>query len=337
MGAITITIIGDGAMPTICARLLAGKDRRLRLYSAFAENAAELESSRENRRYLPGVPLPEGLEITADPARAFADAELAVAAVPTQFTRRWWQPLKGHCPEGLPICSVAKGIENDTLLRPTQILADVLTGSADGPWPLAVLSGPCIAREVARERPTTVVAAATAERLAERIQRLFTRTYFRVYTNPDILGVEVAAATKNVIAVAAGILDGLRAGDNCKAALVSRGLVEITRLGVAMGGRRETFSGLAGLGDLVTTCISPHGRNRSLGEAIGKGKTLQQAQAATDSVAEGVATTRSVLELARRHHVEMPIAQAVNDVLFDRREPRDAIADLMSRRPKRED
>jgi glycerol-3-phosphate dehydrogenase (NAD(P)+) len=333
----TITIVGDGAMSTICAKLLAGKGRGLRLYSAFPENAADLESTRQNRRYLPGVPLPEELEITTDPAGAFADAELVIAAVPTQFTRQWWQRLKPHCPKGLPICSAAKGIENHTLLRPTQVLADVLTGSPAGRWPLAALSGPCIAREVAQQQTTTVVAASAEESLAQRIQALFSTSYFRVYTNADLLGVEVAAATKNIIAIAAGILDGLGAGDNAKAALLSRGLVEITRLGVAMGGRRETFSGLAGLGDLVTTCISPHGRNRSLGEAIGRGRSLHEAQAATDSVVEGVATTRSVLELAARHDVEMPIAQAVNDVLFNQRKPQQAIAELMSRRPKSED
>jgi len=332
-----ITIVGDGAMATICAKLLTGKHLPVRLYSAFADHAADLARTRENRRYLPGIPLPPALEITADPARAFAGADLVVAAVPTQFTRLWWQRLKDHCPPDLPICSAAKGIENDTLLRPTQILADVLTGSASGAWPLAALSGPCIAREVAREQPATVVAACEDESLARRIQALFTTRHFRVYTNTDRVGVELAGATKNVIAIAAGILDGLAAGDNAKAALLTRGLAEITRLGVAMGGRQQTFAGLAGLGDLVTTCVSPHGRNRTFGEAVGKGRSAQDALDATASVVEGVATTRSVLQLARREGVEMPISAAVHAVLFEGRQPADAVSALMTRRPKPED
>jgi len=332
----TILIVGDGAMSTLCAQLLADKGHALRLWSAFPDNAAALDATRENRRYLPGVRLPESLEITADPAGAFAGVLLAISAVPTQFIRHWWRRLKPHCPEALPICSAAKGIENDSLLRPTQILADVLAGAPDAPWPLAAISGPSIAREVAEGKPATVVAASADAALAERIQALFTTPAFRVYTNDDLPGVEVAGATKNVIAIAAGILDGLRAGDNAKAALLARGLVEITRLGVAMGGQPETFFGLAGLGDLVTTCISPHGRNRSLGEAIGRGQALADALAATNSVVEGVATARSVLALARRQDVEMPITAAVHAVLADQQQPIDAIAQLMSRPPKAE-
>jgi len=333
----TIVVIGDGAMPTICARLLSGKGMALRLYSAFAANAAELDRLRENRRYLPGVPLPDELEITDDPARAFRNASLAVAAVPTQFTRAWWETLKPHCPPDLPICSAAKGIENGTLLRPTQIIADVLTRSPAGDWPLAALSGPCIAREIAARQPATAVAASADEALARTIQEMFTCSYFRVYTNPDVAGVELAGAIKNVIAIAAGILDGLAAGDNAKAALLTRGLAEITRLGVELGGRRETFAGLAGLGDLVTTCISPHGRNRTFGEAVGKGEPADAVLARTASVVEGVATTRSVMALAAAHHVEMPITAAVHAVLFEGKSPADAVTDLMTRPTKRED
>jgi len=333
----TIAIIGDGAMATLCATLLSGKGLSVRLWSAFPAQADDLRAHRENRRFLPGVPLPADLAVTADDAEALAGADLAVSAVPTQFVRSVWRRLAGRCPAGLPICSVAKGIENDTLLRPTQVLADVLTGSPRSDRPLAALSGPCIAREVAAELPATVVSASTDAALAERVQRIFTTPHFRVYTNPDLLGVELAGATKNVIAIAAGILDGLAAGDNAKAALLTRGLVEITRLGTAMGGRRETFAGLAGLGDLVTTCISPHGRNRTLGEAVGRGRSLAEAEAATESVVEGVATTRSVLDLADERGVEMPITRAVADVLFEGRTPAAAIADLMTRTPKAED
>jgi glycerol-3-phosphate dehydrogenase (NAD(P)+) len=326
-----IAIIGDGAMGTLCGKLLIEKGCRVRLWSAFEENAAELKRTRRNRRFLPGVDLPAALEVTADPAEAFPDAELVVSAVPTQFTRGVWQRLEPHCPPGLPICSVTKGIENGTLLRPTQILAEVLTGSAEGDWPLVALSGPSIARELARQLPATVVAASVREPLAAQVQQLFTTSYLRVYTNTDVVGVEIAAATKNIIAIAAGILDGLQAGDNAKAALITRGLAEISRLGLALGGRRETFAGLAGLGDLVTTCVSPHGRNRTFGQAVGTGQTVRQARAAIEGEVEGVATTHSVVDLAARHRVDLPITRAVHAVLFEGCSPRQAIAQLMSR------
>ncbi len=332
-----ITIIGDGAMATVCAGLLADKGFGVRLWSAFERNADQMRRTGRNERFLPGVKLPEALKITANPAEAFADAVMVISAVPTQYTRAVWDRLKPHCPAKMPICSVTKGIENKTLLRPSQILADVLTGSPDGNLPVSALSGPSIATELVKKLPATVVSASTDEKLAIEVQKLFKTAYFRVYTNTDIIGVEISAATKNIIAIAAGILDGLRAGDNAKAALLTRGLVEITRLGIAAGGRKETFSGLAGLGDLVTTCISPHGRNRSFGEAVGKGATPDQALAETQSVVEGVATTQSVLELARQKGVEMPIAQAVHNVVFEAQDPQQAILDLMSRPPKAED
>ena len=331
-----IAIIGDGAMATVCAGLLCRAGRAVVLWSAFPEHAAEMARTRRNEKFLPGVPLPEDLEITADGPRALAGAELAISAVPAQFCRPVWQRLREHCPRGLKICSVTKGIENGTLHRPTQILADVLTGSATGDWPMVALSGPCIAHEVARRLPTTVVSASADEALAREIQQLFTAPHFRVYTNTDLVGVELAGATKNVVAIAAGILDGMKIGDNAKAALLTRGLVEITRLGLALGGRRETFAGLAGLGDLVTTCVSPHGRNRSFGQAVGEGRSVEQALSATPGVVEGVATTASVIELSRRHQVDMPITRGVHAVLFEHRAPAQAIAELMSRPPKRE-
>jgi len=327
-----VSIIGDGGMATVCAIMLAENGCAVRLWSAFADAAEELARTRENRRFLPGVELSKEVEVTGDDALAFAQADLAVSAVPTQFMRSVWQRLAGSCPRGLPICSVAKGIENGTLLRPTQIILDVLKGAR----PIAALSGPSIAPEVARRQPATVVAASQDEALARRVQELFTRPYFRVYTNTDLLGVEIAAATKNVIAIAAGILDGLQAGSNAKAALLTRGLVEITRLGAAMGAKAETFAGLAGMGDLVTTCISPVGRNRSFGEAVGRGATVRDALAATNCVVEGVATTASVMELAEKFGVEMPITEAVHNVLFAGKKPDEAIASLMSRPPKAE-
>ena len=203
-----------------------------------------------------------------------AGADLIVSAVPCQYMRGVWKRLKGHVPSDVPIVSVAKGIENGTLQRPTQIIADVL-GDGRG---LAVLSGPTIADELARKLPATACAASENEDLARSIQQTFTCPWLRVYTNVDVVGVELAGAMKNVIAIAAGIIDGVGAGDNAKAALLARGLAEITRLGVAMGAREQTFAGLTGLGDLVTTCISPTGRNRSFGERIGRGQTCEQAQ-----------------------------------------------------------
>ena len=332
-----VTIIGDGAMPVVCSRILAGNGCRVKLYSAFPANAEAMRATRESATYLPGVKLPESLVITTDPAEAMEGADLIVSAVPTQFLRTWWGPLAEHHGESVPICSATKGIENETLLRPTQVIEDVLGESPEAGRALAALSGPNIAHELVEELPATVVAASADETLAGTIQKLFSTPYLRVYTNPDVVGVEVAGATKNIIAIAAGILDGVEAGDNAKAALLTRGLAEITRLGLALGGRRETFAGLAGLGDLVTTCISPYGRNRSFGEAVGRGMSADEALAATDSVVEGVATTRSVLALAERHVVEMPICQAVHAVIFEGRSPAGAIAELMARTPKQED
>lgn len=326
-----IAVIGDGAMGTVCAMMLAENGRRVQLWSAFPDAAQRLAEARQNERFLPGHRLADSIEVTARDDQALADAELAISAVPTQFMRPVWQRLKDHCAAGLAICSVAKGIENNTLLRPTQVVRDVLDGSPDSHRPVAALSGPSIAPEVACKLPATVAVAANDHELARRVQHLIARPYFRIYTNVDLLGVEVAGATKNVIAIAAGILDGLAAGVNAKAALLTRGLVEITRLGVALGARAETFAGLAGMGDLVTTCFSPIGRNRSFGEAVGSGRTVAQALSATDSVVEGVATTASVAQLAKKLRVEMPITEAIRQVLFAGRKPNQAIADLMAR------
>lgn len=331
-----IAVIGDGAMGTICSTMLGENGRRVRLWSAFAEQAEDLARTRENRRFLPGVRLHDAVEVTGADDRALAGAEMAISAVPTQYIRPVWRRLKRFCPPDLPICSAAKGIENDTLLRPTEVVRSVLDGPGAALRPVAALSGPSIAPEVARRLPATVVVASDDAPTAEAVQRLLSRPYFRVYTNEDLVGVEIAGATKNVIAIAAGILDGLAAGDNAKAALVARGLAEIARLGCALGARADTFAGLAGLGDLVTTCISPVGRNRSFGEAVGRGKSMAEALAGTQSVVEGVATTRSVVALADRLGVEMPITQAVHDVLFAGQAPADAIADLMSRPLKAE-
>jgi glycerol-3-phosphate dehydrogenase (NAD(P)+) len=262
---------------------------------------------------------------------------MVLNAIPSQYVRSVFERLRAHVPKEAPVVSVAKGIETTTLLRPSQIIKDILhAGVSTGRSGLCVLSGPNVAGEIARYLPATAVAACDDEGLARRVQSTFSTQWYRVYTNPDVVGVELAGAVKNVIAIAAGILDGLAAGNNAKAALVTRGLVEITRLGVAMGAHEATFMGLAGVGDLITTCVSPEGRNRTVGEQLGKGRKLAEVLANMPSVAEGVPTTKAVMELARRHRVEMPITAAVHAVLFEGRDPIAALTDLMSREPKPE-
>jgi len=325
------TVIGAGAMGTVMAQILESNGMNVALLARECE-LPELLETRENRTYLPGVRLAAGVRPTDDPAAALANAELIISAIPAQFLRGRWEELAAHVPAGVPVCSVTKGIELGTLLRPTQVIAQHAPNN-----PLAVLSGPSIAPELARCLPATVVVASATPGLAEQLQSVMSTSWFRIYTSPDVLGVELAGALKNVIALAAGILDGLRAGDNAKSALVTRGLVEITRLGAALGARAETFVGLAGVGDLITTCISPLGRNRSAGERIGRGHSVQQVIEQSPSVIEGIPTTRAVVELARRHRVEMPITQAVYEVLFEDKSPLAAITELMQRPPKAED
>jgi glycerol-3-phosphate dehydrogenase (NAD(P)+) len=329
-----VTILGDGAMATVCAILLTHGSHSVTIWGALEESIQKLIQNREQTRLLPGVRIPSQVRLTADEAGCFNTATLVLSAVPTQYMRSVWQRLLPYLPADVPILSVTKGIENETLLRPTQIIQEIIGDPAGDR--LAVLSGPNIAGEIARFLPATAVVAARQATLAQRIQQVLSTKWFRIYTNEDALGVELAGAVKNVIAIAAGMLDGMGAGNNAKAALVTRGLVEITRLGVAMGASESTFHGLAGIGDLITTCISPEGRNRSIGERLGKGQKLSDALGSMASVAEGVATTQSVVQLAAKHHVEMPITRAVHSVLFEDRDPLDMLSDLMSRDPKPE-
>ncbi|HRX86298.1 MAG TPA: NAD(P)H-dependent glycerol-3-phosphate dehydrogenase [Phycisphaerae bacterium] len=325
------TVIGDGAMGTVCAIILAENGANVRLWSNFPEQAEEMARNRENARFLPGRKFPDNLQVTADPAEALGGAELIVSAVPCQFIRGVWGRLASHYHGEVPIVAVSKGIEISTVMVSTEILTDVL-GSA----PLAALSGPSIAPELADRQPCAVVAAAESLPRAELIQHAFSNAYFRVYVHTDLIGVEIAGATKNVIALAAGIIDGIQAGCNAKAALLTRGIVEICRLGTALGANAATFQGLAGVGDLVTTCISPVGRNRTAGERIGRGMSADEAVAATNSVIEGIPTTRAVLDLARRHGVVMPITEAVASVLSGAVSPREAITRLMTRELRHE-
>ena len=326
-----VTVIGDGGWGTALALVLAGKGHAVRMWGAFPDYVDEMRRQRENVKFLKGIPLPEELELCSDLAEAVSGADVLVAAVPTQFMRRVLRRLVRCDERGTPIVSVAKGIENRTLLRPTQIIADVV-----GRVPLAALSGPSHAEEVARGLPTTVAVASRRAELARRVQQLFMTERFRVYTNTDIVGVELGGAVKNVIAIAAGICDGIGLGDNAKAALLTRGLAEMTRLGLALKARRETFAGLAGMGDLITTCTSPFGRNRSVGMQIGQGRTLKQILADMEQVAEGVRTTQSVRALARRHGVDVPITEQCYRVLFRGKDPLRAVSDLMQRGAKDE-
>lgn len=327
-----VSIIGDGAMGSVCGAILCSNSVKVRIWGFDPDYIAHLQKTHENTRFLPGYTLPEEIEFDAEDATAMKGAELLVSAVPCQFMRSVWERLKPHVPDGVPIVSVAKGVEQGTAFRPTEILSEIL--GTDRTY--AVLSGPTIADELIRSLPATACAASSDPVIAREIQETFNTAAFRVYTNDDVIGVEIAGALKNVIAIAAGIIDGTGAGDNAKAALVTRGLAEIKRLGVALGAKEQTFFGLSGLGDLVTTCISPTGRNRSFGERIGSGKTAAEALGATSSVVEGAASCQSVLTLAGRLNVEMPICQAVGEVISGAKAVDAAISELMTRELKAE-
>ena len=327
-----IAIIGAGGFGTAMGIVLSRNGHEVRLWGNDPEKTQRLAQTRQNSTYLPGVPIPEEIAITADAAAALRGADLAVNAVPTQHTRDIFTKLRPLLSAALPVLSLCKGLEQGTGLSGTRILRDVL-GVAR---PVAALTGPSHAEEVALGLPTTVVVGAADAELARQIQGLFNSRVFRVYTSEDLIGLEMGGALKNVIAIAAGIIDGLGFGDNAKSGLLTRGLLEMTRYGVAAGARRETFYGLAGLGDLFTTCVSPHGRNRALGQRIGRGETLDDVLATTKKVAEGVWTTRSLHQDAGRLRVEMPITEQIHAVLFEGVGPRAAVEDLMSRAPRPE-
>jgi glycerol-3-phosphate dehydrogenase (NAD(P)+) len=288
-----------------------------------------MSRSRRNERHLPGIVLPDPVFVSGDAERVLRSAELIVAAVPSAYLRRTLAGMAAAIPGGLPFLSVVKGIENASLSRPSQIIVETL-----GERPVAILSGPSHAEEIARGLPASVVVAGTRADLTSAVQEILGTELFRVYTNPDATGVELAGALKNIMGIAAGVCDGLGFGDNAKAALLTRSLVEMTRLGTALGGRHSTFYGLAGVGDLVTTCYSPYGRNRAVGERIGRGETLEQILAGMVNVAEGVPTTRSVDALARQLGIEMPITAELAQILFRGKDPRAAVFDLMVRLPK---
>ncbi len=326
-----IAIFGAGGMGTALALLFSKSAQDVRLWSRDPEHAGPFARTRVNERHLPGIVVPESIRITSDGLEAADCADLIVAAIPSSYLRATLAGLAPVLPVGAPVLSVVKGIEYGTLARPSQIIADTL-----GPRPIAVLSGPSHAEELARGLPASVVVSGTFEPLNVQVREVLSHAAFRVYTSTDALGVELAGALKNILGIAAGICDGLAFGDNAKAALLTRGLVEIARLGVHLGARLDTFYGLAGVGDVVTTCYSPYGRNRFVGERIGRGETLEHVLAEMVNVAEGVPTTRSVHSLASRQGVEMPITAELYQVLFEGKPPREAVVDLMVRLPKAE-
>jgi glycerol-3-phosphate dehydrogenase (NAD(P)+) len=329
---IKFAILGDGAWGTAIGILLATHtDHRVILWSAREENARILQEHRENVTYLPGVAIPSSVELTTDIGHAVSGAELLIVAIPTVYMRHTLEQIAPSLLDERPVVSLAKGMEIGTGMRPTEIIRQTLEVHQ-----LAVLSGPSHAEEVSRGLPTTVVAASADSELARWIQERFSTGRFRVYTNSDMVGVELAGALKNIIGLAAGICDGLDFGDNAKAALLTRGLVEMVRFGVAAGAKRETFFGLAGIGDLITTCISPHGRNRHVGERLAKGEKLSEILATMKMVAEGVCTTRSVHAKAIEMNISMPITSEIYRVLYEDKSPLAAVNELMLREPTSE-
>ena len=332
---LNISVLGAGSWGLTLALLLAENEHRVALWELYPEHAEEIKIKRESARFLPGIHIPEGIPIETDIAKAIDGADLILFAVPSHGVRRVATMVAENFRFSEKTCVVnaAKGLEEVTLKRMSEVLSDELPV---GPDQILTLSGPSHAEEVSRHMPTSVVIAGTDEDRTRYVQGLFVRPYFRLYTNSDIVGVETAVALKNVIAIAAGVCDGLGYGDNTKAALLTRGLVEIMQLGVALGARRETFFGLAGIGDLIVTSLSRHSRNRHVGEEIGRGVSLEEVLANMVMVAEGVRTTRAAIELAEKFGVEMPITDAVYEVLFRGGDPREGINTLMSRPPQDE-
>ena len=325
----SVAVLGAGSWGTALAIALAHNGYDVRLWARRADAAGEIARTRRNEPYLPGAEIPDGVSVTSHLGDATEAADVWLVAVPSQTVRAVLAPLADRVTPRLIVASAAKGIENDTLLTTSAVLRDVLP--AADPDRVGVVYGPSHAEEVALGRPTSVVAAFPSREVAAQVQALVMRPTLRVYTNTDLVGVEIGGSVKNVMAVAAGISDGLGLGDNAKAALVTRGLAEITRLGLALGARAETFAGLAGLGDLVVTCFSQHSRNRGFGERVGRGETAGEALGHSTMVVEGVRTTESVRELAQRHGIEMPITETVYAILFQGLDPADAVRHLMER------
>ncbi len=328
-----ISIIGAGSWGTALALLLARKGGDVWLWAHRRQHARQLQKQRENRVYMPGFSFPAGLTVTDDLDQALADSDMAVMVVPSHVYRDVYRKVRKRLFPDTIVVSATKGIENESLMTMTRVMADE---DGDEHLPYAVLSGPSFAREVAEEKPTAVTVAAADPMVARTVQQAFFTGTFRVYTSSDVIGVEIGGPLKNVVAIAAGISDGLEFGTNARAALITRGLAEITRLAVKMGASPLTMAGLAGLGDLVLTCTGDLSRNRSVGLKLGRGMTLAEIQAEMQMVAEGIRTTRSACFLARKMEVEMPILEQVYRVLYEGKTCRQAVSDLLGRDQKGE-
>lgn len=324
-----VSVIGAGSWGTALAILLEKNGHQVTLWSHREEEAKELAKSREHKSKLPGVEIPEGIEIIGNLESALREKDVIVFAVPSVAVRSTAKKVAPYVKEEQLIVNVAKGIEETTLMTLTDIIEEEIPGAKG-----CVLSGPSHAEEVSRGLPTTCVVGAKDKETAEFLQNIFMSPVFRVYISPDILGIELGGALKNVIALAAGTADGLGYGDNTKAALITRGITEIARLGIAMGAKADTFYGLSGIGDLIVTCASKHSRNRKAGYLMGQGRNMQQAMDEVNMVVEGVYSAKAGLALSQKYKVEMPIIEQVNKVLFEGKAPADAVRELMVRDKK---
>jgi len=330
---VTVGVIGSGAWGTTLALLLARKGIETTLWEHRTERVVEMHQQRANNTFLPGFSFPEGLLVTSDIERAVSDKTMLILVTPSQRMRENVRLLAPYVGKETLLVSASKGIEVGSLKRMTQVIMEELPDASER---IAALSGPNIAREVAQEKPTAAVVASHNSSAAVQIRTLLTTTHFRVYTASDVTGVELSGALKNIIAIGAGFNDGMNFGDNAKAAFITRGLAEISRLGLAAGANPLTFAGLAGIGDLIATCASPLSRNQQLGRRLASGETLDTILTSTHTVAEGVTTTKAALQLAAHYNVDMPITQQLSHVLFDGLDPRKAVPELMMRDPKGE-
>ena len=326
-----VSVIGAGGWGCALACVLCDNGHEVTLWSALPEEVEVLKKKRENAAKLPGIKLSDKLFVTDDLAAACQGKDILVFAVPSVFVRSTARAAAPFVTDGQMIVNVAKGIEEETLCTMTDIISEEIP-AAD----VAVLSGPSHAEEVGRRIPTTVVAAAKTEATARFVQDIFMNDVFRVYSSSDMTGIELGGALKNIIALAAGVVDGLGLGDNTKAALITRGIAEIARLGIAAGGRMETFAGLSGIGDLIVTCTSRHSRNHNAGELMGRGYTMEEAMAEVKMVVEGVYSAKAARKMAEKYQVSMPIVEEVNKVLFEGKSAKDAMNDLLTRERKEE-
>lgn len=327
-----ITILGDGGWGTTLSILLCKKGFKVTLWGAFEDNILAIEKSRVNNKFLPHISIPKSLKLTSSLDEAVTNSALIVVAIPSQFIRQTLRRLARKYISNAAFLNVSKGIEIKTGKTISSVISEELGSNKQ----IAVLSGPTIAIEVAKGIPTAAVISSKNKMFARLLQDIFMTDRFRIYINPDVLGVELGGALKNIIAIGCGISDGLGFGTNTKSALLARGLAEMSRLGAAMGAKRETFSGISGLGDLVTTCISPYSRNRFVGEEIGKGKKLKEILSSMNMVAEGVTTVKAGYFLSKKYNVSMPITEQVYKVLYKNKDPRIAVDDLMTREKKEE-